>query len=92
MKHNDENMKWNAELYDQKHAFVYQFGENVLETLDAKEGEHILDIGCGTGYLTQQIQNAGAIVTGTDYSPEMIAQAKESYPEVAFEVADASKF
>jgi trans-aconitate methyltransferase len=85
-------MKWNAELYDQKHAFVYQFGENVLETLDAKAGEHILDIGCGTGYLTQQIQNAGAIVKGTDYSPEMIAQAKESYPEVAFEVADAGNF
>ncbi|RYU90177.1 class I SAM-dependent methyltransferase [Mucilaginibacter terrigena] len=85
-------MKWNAELYDQKHAFVYQFGENVLETLDAKKGEHILDIGCGTGYLTQQIQNAGAIVKGTDYSPDMIAQAKASYPGVAFEVADASKF
>lgn len=85
-------MKWNAELYDQKHSFVYQFGENVLETLDAKPGEHILDIGCGTGYLTQQIQNAGAIVKGTDYSPEMIAQAKVSYPDVAFEVADASNF
>jgi trans-aconitate methyltransferase len=85
-------MKWNAELYDQKHAFVYQFGENVLELLDAKAGEHILDIGCGTGYLTQQIQNAGAIVKGTDYSPDMIAQAKESHPSVEFEVADAANF
>jgi len=85
-------MKWNAELYDQKHAFVYQFGENVLEVLDVKPGEHILDIGCGTGYLTQQIQNAGGIVKGTDYSPEMITQAKESYPGVAFEVADAGNF
>jgi trans-aconitate methyltransferase len=85
-------MKWNAELYDQKHAFVYQFGENVLEVLDAKAGEHILDIGCGTGYLTQQIQNAGAIVKGTDYSANMIAQAKVSYPNVNFEVADAGNF
>jgi trans-aconitate methyltransferase len=85
-------MKWNAELYDQKHAFVYQFGENVLEVLNAKAGEHILDIGCGTGYLTQQIQNAGAIVKGTDYSPDMIAQAKASYPAVEFEVADAGNF
>jgi trans-aconitate methyltransferase len=74
-------MKWNAELYDQKHAFVYQFGENVLEVLDVKPGERILDIGCGTGYLTQQIQNAGAVVVGTDYSPEMIAQAKKLSPK-----------
>jgi trans-aconitate methyltransferase len=85
-------MKWDAELYDQKHAFVYQFGENVLEVLNAKQGEHILDIGCGTGYLTQQIHNAGAIVKGTDYSANMIAQAKESYPGVNFEVADAGNF
>jgi trans-aconitate methyltransferase len=85
-------MKWNAELYDQKHAFVYQFGENVLEILDAKQGEHILDIGCGTGYLTKQLHDAGAIVKGTDYSPDMIAQAKEKHPDVEFEIADASNF
>jgi len=85
-------MKWNAELYDNKHAFVYQFGENVVELLDPKAGEHILDIGCGTGYLTQQIQNIGAVVKGTDFSPDMIAQAKENYPDVAFEVADAGNF
>ena len=85
-------MKWNAELYDDKHAFVYQFGENVLELLDARPGERILDIGCGTGYLTKQIKNSGAIVKGTDHSPEMIAQAKENYPDVTFDIADASGF
>ena len=85
-------MKWNAELYDQKHAFVYQYGESVLELLDVKPGERILDLGCGTGYLTQQINDLGADVVGIDYSPEMIQKAKETYPEVAFSVADASKF
>ncbi|QJD96905.1 methyltransferase domain-containing protein [Mucilaginibacter robiniae] len=85
-------MKWNAELYDDKHAFVFQFGENVLELLNAKPGERILDIGCGTGYLTQQIQSQGAEVQGTDYSPEMIAQAKANYPNVDFAVTDASNF
>ncbi|MBS7566259.1 methyltransferase domain-containing protein [Mucilaginibacter sp. Bleaf8] len=85
-------MKWNAELYDDKHAFVFQFGENVLELLDVKTGERILDIGCGTGYLTQQIQNQGGLAKGTDYSPEMIAQAKVNYPDVDFAVADASNF
>lgn len=85
-------MNWNADLYDEKHAFVYQFGENVVELLDVKPGERIHDIGCGTGDLTAQIQAKGADVTGTDLSPEMIARAKEKYPQVKFEVADAGNF
>ncbi|RKR85021.1 trans-aconitate methyltransferase [Mucilaginibacter gracilis] len=85
-------MKWNAELYDDKHAFVFQFGENVLELLDVKAGERILDLGCGTGYLAQQIKNLGADVVGTDLSPDMIAKAKATYPDVEFAVADAGNF
>ncbi len=75
-----KKMKWNADLYDQKHAFVFKFGEDVLDLLDVKPGEHILDIGCGTGHLTKQIQDKGAIVKGTDYSPDMIAQARPCFP------------
>jgi len=85
-------MKWNAELYDQKHAFVYQYGEGLLELLDTKPGEHILDLGCGTGHLTQRIQNLGAIVTGIDSSAEMIHQAEENFPDVKFGVANATNF
>lgn len=86
------DMKWNADLYDQKHAFVFQYGEDVLALLDVKPGEHILDIGCGTGHLTKQIQDKGAIVKGTDYSPDMIAQAKKLFPGVDFAVENAADF
>lgn len=85
-------MKWNADLYDDKHGFVSQFGTSVLELLDAKQGESVLDIGCGTGDLTKLIHDLGAEVMGTDYSPEMIAQARFKYPDVRFEVADAATF
>lgn len=85
-------MKWNADLYDQKHSFVFQYGEDVLALLDVKPGEHILDIGCGTGHLTKQIQDKGAIVKGTDSSPEMIAQAKTLFPGVDFAVENAADF
>jgi len=85
-------MKWNAELYDDKHSFVFEYGEHVLELLDIQKGEHILDLGCGTGHLAQQIHERGGIVTGIDASPDMIWQAKETYHDVDFEVADGASF
>jgi trans-aconitate methyltransferase len=63
----------------------------LLDLLDAKAGERILDIGCGTGHLTSQIAARGAQVTGVDRSPEMIRQAREKYPELHFEVMDATQ-
>ncbi len=83
-------MKWNAELYDQKHDFVFKYGENVLDLLGPKPGEKILDLGCGSGYLTNAIREEGAEVLGVDSSAEMIAKAKQSYPETEFEVANAT--
>ncbi len=85
-------MRWNAELYDSKCDFVFQYGESVLELLDVKPGERILDLGCGTGHLTNKIREHGADVTGIDASKEMIAKAKEGFPGIDFMVADAADF
>ena len=41
--------RWDAELYDARHAFVWKHGEAVLQLLVPKPGERILDVGCGTG-------------------------------------------
>ena len=85
-------MKWNANLYDDKHSFVSQYGESVLELLAAKPGERILDLGCGTGDLAKQMQQAGTEVVGIDSSPDMIAKAKNKFPELNFGVVDATGF
>jgi trans-aconitate methyltransferase len=85
-------MAWNADLYKEKHAFVFNYGNSVVEWLQPKAGENILDLGCGTGELTAQIAESGAKVKGIDASASMIASAKSHYPAIDFEVADGTTF
>jgi len=84
--------KWDASLYDGKHAFVFKYGEELIELLAPQPGERILDVGCGTGHLTSRIAEAGAKVTGLDSSPEMIASARAAYPALDFRLADVADF
>lgn len=83
---------WNANLYDSKHAFVFKYGEDLVKLLNPQEGERILDLGCGTGYLTNLIATSGAEVIGIDNSESMIAKAKSSYPGIDFRVMSAEDF
>lgn len=85
-------MDWNSDLYDQRHAFIFKYGEAVLDLLDPKPGERILDVGCGTGHLTNHIARTGAHVVGIDRSRTMIDAAHKAYPEIAFVVTDATEF
>lgn len=86
------HIKWDASLYDNKHDFVFKYGEDLVSLLQPQTGEYILDIGCGTGYLSDLIAASGAIVTGIDSSVEMILQAKEAYPVPTFQVRSATDF
>ena len=49
-------------------------------------GGPVADIGCGPGYVTKHLHDAGLDVLGIDLSPEMIAIARRDYPDVRFEV------
>ncbi len=81
---------WNAKLYNDKHSFVWEKAKGVVEMLSARPGERILDLGCGTGHLTAEIAAKGAIVMGVDRSDDMIAEAKQKYPGIQFQVADGT--
>lgn len=83
---------WNPKLYDEKHAFVSKYGEELVDILAPQPGETILDLGCGTGYLTHLISESGAHVIGIDNSKEMIDKAQQQYPGIDFRLMDAENF
>jgi len=86
------NNNWNAELYEEKHDFVWEYGNDLIAILAPKQGEKILDLGCGTGQLTNKIAETGAEVIGLDNSTEMVAKASKNYPDLKFIVADGTNF
>lgn len=49
----------------------------VMELLDAKPGEHILDAGCGAGIYTEAIARAGATPVAFDSSEAMLEKVRE---------------
>lgn len=82
-------MKWNADLYQNKHDFVAEYGRGLLSYVPETPGQRILDLGCGTGILTQALAGKGNLVLGIDSSADMICKARALYPDLSFEVADA---
>ncbi len=66
---------WNADRYATNAPFVPALGQPVLDLLNVRPGERILDLGCGDGVLTEKIVALGAEVIGVDSSPDMVQAA-----------------
>lgn len=80
---------WNAHLYDQEHAFVSDFGGDLVQWLAPEPGEKVLDLGCGTGDLANKLNQLGVHIIGIDKSENMIQQAENKYPGIKFQAQDA---
>jgi ubiquinone/menaquinone biosynthesis C-methylase UbiE len=64
----------------------------VLELLDPRPGERILDVGTGQGVLAPEIARRGARYTGVDSSPALIDRARRRHGgDGRFLVADARR-
>jgi trans-aconitate 2-methyltransferase len=85
-------MSWDPQEYQERHAYVFKYGEALLDVLAPQAGERILDLGCGAGQLTAAIARTGAVTLGLDASPEMIEQARANFPELDFRIGDATNF
>jgi len=71
-----ESNDWNPNKYKKHADFVSNLALPVVELLDPKEGENILDLGCGEGTLALEIKKSGVEVIGVDLSEEMIKKTK----------------
>eukprot|EP01037_Dinobryon_pediforme_P026575 gene26574-29142_t len=60
-----------------KSEFVRDYGLRVVELLNVKPDEEILDLGCGDGLLSALLMESGARVTGIDIDPDAVARARE---------------
>ncbi|CAB4815444.1 unannotated protein [freshwater metagenome] len=88
----NKNYKLSAEFYDLLH-------KNEVESLAKKlvshlypygipEGSDILDLGCGTGTLLENIYSAKSRFLGIDLAPEMIDIAIKKYQHIEFIAMD----
>lgn len=83
---------WDPDRYDGDHAFVYEYGADVVGLLAPEAGERVLDLGCGTGHLTAEIAASGAEVVGMDAAAEMLETARAEHPDLRFVQGDAQDF
>ena len=68
--------------------------DTLVRAAGIRPGHQVLDVGCGTGYLTRRavraVGDTGA-VTGIDPSPQMLDLARRLAPECTFTVAEAER-
>jgi trans-aconitate methyltransferase len=83
---------WDASLYAGNGRFVALLAGSLVEALQPKAGERILDLGCGDGFLTQRIAESGATMVGVDSSPQMIAAAQERGVDARYAGGEALAF
>jgi ubiquinone/menaquinone biosynthesis C-methylase UbiE len=65
------------------------FVEVLLDAAGAAAGTRLLDVCCGTGVVAGAAAASGAAVTGIDFSPAMLAEARRGYPRLRFDEGDA---
>ncbi|TVY43449.1 putative methyltransferase, partial [Lachnellula subtilissima] len=95
---------WDSAAYQNAASFVPKLATKVLEWLDVRENDEILDIGCGDGVLDLQISptffKGTGFIHGIDSSESMIATANKSVSAYensrmshvcTFEVLDATQ-
>jgi demethylmenaquinone methyltransferase / 2-methoxy-6-polyprenyl-1,4-benzoquinol methylase len=63
----------------------------VVEAVDARPGERVLDLAAGTGTSSQPFRDRGALVVPCDFSVGMLQVGKSAKPHLPFVAGDATR-
>ncbi|KAJ5747797.1 uncharacterized protein N7511_009493 [Penicillium nucicola] len=68
---------WDSETYAAAASFASHFADTLVERIEFKPTDRVLDIGCGDGIFTSRFAPRVGYVLGVDSSPSMIESAKK---------------
>lgn len=80
---------WDPKLYDGKHSYVADLAQELIDELELQGDETVLDLGCGTGRMSQWLLERGVKVIAVDKDSYMVAAAKQRCPGLDARVRDA---
>ena len=83
----------NAEAYQRIRGKI-SYPESLYEALEKMSLNHryALDIGCGNGVSTGRLTGRYQNIEGVDLGENLIVQARDNFPEIAFSVGKAEEF
>jgi len=68
--------RWSAIYDDEENPLILLEEPRVRALVGDVRGQRVADVGCGTGRHSVWLADAGAVVTGYDFSEPMLARAK----------------
>jgi ubiquinone/menaquinone biosynthesis C-methylase UbiE len=89
-KYSKENYDKIAGNYDETFdgRFTKSYKAIITDLAMPKNGDSVLDVGCGNGSLIAAISKKADISAfGVDISPKMIAECQKNYPDINFKIS-----
>jgi trans-aconitate 2-methyltransferase len=84
--------EWDADVYDRVSQPQVEWSREVLERLAIEPHESVLDAGCGSGLVTEELVGRAARVIAVDASEDMVRKAREKLGDrVDARVADLAE-
>ncbi|HKD40696.1 MAG TPA: methyltransferase domain-containing protein [Myxococcaceae bacterium] len=89
-KEEERHVGWDPSQYLKFADLRLRPAIDLLNRIDISDPERVYDLGAGTGNVTQllKLRWPKARITGVDSSEEMLAKARKSLPDIAWQRAD----
>ena len=72
----EQKNAWSLGSYNEIALFFLPVSAHLVKLCNVSSDDRVLDVACGTGNTTITARRKGAKVTGIDFTPQMLTQAK----------------